>query len=58
MVNFSSFASLNHNHLNRILNYRQYLEELIFEGFGFSDVFTCCDMQKLEKLKKLIYKHI
>ena len=38
---------------NRVSNYKQYFNELNFNGFTFSNGFKCSDMHKLEN--KIIY---
>ena len=49
----TSLHPCSNNHPNRVSNYRQYLKELNFDEFEFSNVFNCNGVQKSEKLKNL-----
>ena len=40
----------NNNHPNRVSNYRQYFDELNFQGFDFSKGFRCADVHKFNEL--------
>ena len=33
----------------RVLNYRRYIDELIIQGFNFSNGFKCSDVHKFQK---------
>ena len=53
---WSILASLypcNNNHPNRVSNYRQYFNELKFQGFDFSRGFKCIDVHKFNKINNL-----
>ena len=53
---WSILASLhpcNNNHPNRVSNYRQYFNELNFQGFDFSKGFRCSDVHKFNELNNL-----
>ena len=41
------------DHPNRVSTYREYFDELIIDGFDFSNGFKCSDVQKFEKLNNL-----
>ena len=38
------------DHPNRVSNYRQYFDQLNFEGSDFNNGFRCSDVHKFEKL--------
>ena len=53
---WSILASLhpcNNNHPNRVSNYRQYFNELNFQGFDFTNGFKCSDVHKLNEVNNL-----
>ena len=53
---WSKLASLqpcNNNHPNRVLNYKQYFNELIINGFDFSKGFRCSDVDKFNEINDL-----
>ena len=53
---WSILASLypcNNNHPKSVSNYRQYINELNFQGFDFSKGFKCCDVHKFNELNNL-----
>ena len=43
----------NNKHPNRVSNYRQYYNEINFEGFGLTNGFKCSDVHKVEKITNL-----
>ena len=53
---WSVLASLhpsNNNHPNRVLNYKQYFNELNIQGFDFTNGFKCSDVHKFNELNNL-----
>ena len=43
----------NHNHPNRISNYKHYFNELNIDGFDFTNGFRCNDVHKFSELNNL-----
>ena len=43
----------NHNHPNRVSNYKQYFSELSINGFDFTNGFKCSDVHKFNELNNL-----
>ena len=43
----------NNNHPNRASNYKQDFNEFNYEGFDFTNGFSCSDVHKFEKLNNL-----
>ena len=41
------------SHPNRVSNYKQYFNELNFQGFDFANGFKCRDVHKFNELNKL-----
>ena len=46
------------NNPHRVSNYTKYFNELIIEGFDFTNGFIASNVKKIEKLNKLSYKYI
>ena len=46
-------ADSKNGHLNRIPNFRQFLKELKYEGFGFTNGFNCSDIHRFQRIKNL-----
>ena len=59
----SILASLhlcNNNNRNKVSKYKQYFNELNFQGFGFTNGFKCSDVHRFNKLNNLsvnIFQH-
>ena len=49
----ASFHPCNINHPNRVSNYKQYSNELIINGFDFTNGFKCSDVHKFNELNNL-----
>ena len=50
---FAKLQPCNNDHPSRVSNYRQYSDELVFEGFDFTKGLKCFDVHIFEKLNIL-----
>ena len=51
--NLASFYPCESNYPNRVTNYIQYFNELIFQNFDFTNGFKCSDVHKFNELNNL-----